>query len=163
MKKYTYFFTVRKLFWINYIYLMNSKLKTFPEKLYTCWHPVGYSHEIKSDKPFGSILLDEAIVVWRTSDGKPHAMRDLCIHRGTALSLGWIKDDCLVCPYHAWQFNNKGRCVLIPQAKDIEIPPKAKTPKYYCQEKFGIVWVALKAPEFELPNVPEFNSNDWKF
>ena len=90
MKKYTYFFTVRKLFWINYIYLMNSKLKTFPEKLYTCWHPVGYSHEIKSDEPFGSILLDEAIVVWRTSDGKPHAMRDLCIHRGTALSLSLI-------------------------------------------------------------------------
>ena len=58
----------------------------------------------KQDKPFGTILLDEPVVIWRTSDGNPHAMRDLCIHRGTALSLGWIKDDCLVCPYHAWQY-----------------------------------------------------------
>ena len=25
------------------------------------------------------------------------------IHRGTALSLGWVKNDCIVCPYHAWE------------------------------------------------------------
>ena len=78
---------------------MIQHTQTFPEKLLACWHPVGYSDEIKADKPFGTILLDEPVVIWRTSDGTPHAMRDLCIHRGTALSLGWIKDDCLVCPY----------------------------------------------------------------
>ena len=141
---------------------MNSTLESFPLKLYASWHPVGYSHEITSDKPFGTILLDEPVVIWRTSDGTPYAMRDLCIHRGTALSLGWIENDCLVCPYHAWQYNNKGSCVLIPQAKEIEIPSKAKTPRYHCQEKFGIIWVALKDPEFELPEVPEFENDNWK-
>jgi len=44
----------------------NSK---FPEKLFACWHPVGYSHEIKKDEPFGTFLLDEAIVLWRTTNG----------------------------------------------------------------------------------------------
>ena len=141
---------------------MNSTSESFPLKLYACWHPVGYSHEITSDKPFGTILLDEPVVIWRTSDGTPYAMRDLCIHRGTALSLGWIENDCLVCPYHAWQYNNKGSCVLIPQAKEIEIPSKAKTPRYHCQEKFGIIWVALKDPEFELPEIPEFENDNWK-
>ena len=138
---------------------MNSTSESFPLKLYASWHPVSYSHEIKSDKPFGTILLDEPVVIWRTSDGTPYAMRDLCIHRGTALSLGWIKDDCLVCPYHAWQYDKNGACVLIPQAKEIEIPSKAKTPRYHCQEKFGIIWVALKDPEFELPDVPEFEND----
>ena len=38
-------------------------------------------------------LFGEAVVSWRTSDGRVHAMRDLCIHRGTALSLGWIAGD----------------------------------------------------------------------
>ena len=77
-------------------------------------------------KPFGTILLDEPVVIWRTSDSTPYAMRDLCIHRGTALSLGWVENDCLVCPYHAWQYNKEGACVLIPQAKEIEIPSHLK-------------------------------------
>ena len=147
-------------------YLSQFKMKEtkqlFPERLFACWHPVGYRNEIKEKEPFGTFLLDEAIVIWRTADGRPHAMRDLCIHRGTALSLGWIKDDCLVCPYHAWEYNKKGSCVKIPQAPDAEIPSKAKAPTYHCQEKFGLVWVSLKEPEFDLPDIPEFENTDWK-
>jgi len=141
---------------------MKDTKQQFPERLFACWHPVGYSNEIKEKEPFGTFLLDEAIVIWRTSDGRPHAMRDLCIHRGTALSLGWIKDDCLVCPYHAWEYNEKGSCVKIPQAPDTDIPSKAKTPTYHCQEKFGIIWVSLKEPEFDLPDIPEYENTDWK-
>ncbi|MGB5361444.1 Rieske 2Fe-2S domain-containing protein [Eudoraea sp.] len=142
---------------------MNYNKTEFPERLFACWHPVGYSHEIKAEEPFGTILLDETIVIWRTTDGRVHAMRDLCIHRGTALSLGWIEKDCLVCPYHAWQYDKKGNCVFIPQAPDVEIPRKAKTQTYYCQEKFGLVWVALKNPEFDFPNIPEYENTDWKW
>ncbi|MFT6995698.1 MAG: phenylpropionate dioxygenase-like ring-hydroxylating dioxygenase large terminal subunit, partial [Maribacter sp.] len=141
---------------------MRKKHKIFPKKLFSCWHPVGYSYEIKADKPYGTFLLDEPVVVWRTADGNVHAMRDVCIHRGTALSLGWIKDDCLVCPYHAWQFDKKGDCVLIPQAPEAEIPSKAKTPTYHCQEKFGLVWVALEDPVYDLPTVPEYENTAWK-
>ena len=135
----------------------------FPEKLYSCWHPVGYSNEISMDAPFGTFLLDKAIVIWRTSDGKAHAMKDLCIHRGTALSLGWIKDDCVVCPYHAWQYDRHGECILIPQAPGAKIPSKAKTPKYNCVEKFGIVWVAINEPVYNLPNIQEFKDKKWQF
>ncbi|MGB5556176.1 MAG: aromatic ring-hydroxylating dioxygenase subunit alpha [Flavobacteriaceae bacterium] len=135
--------------------------KTFPEKLYACWHPVGYAIEIK-DQPFGTMLLDQSVVIWRSSDGKVHAMRDLCIHRGTALSLGWVKDDCIVCPYHAWQYDKKGDCVFIPQAPEVQIPDKAKTPVYHCQEKFGLVWVALKDPIYPLPDIPEYENGTWK-
>ena len=142
---------------------MNKKKSDFSEKLFSCWHPVGYSNEIKAKEPFGTFLLDEAIVIWRTSDAKVHAMRDLCIHRGTALSLGWIKDDCLVCPYHAWQYDKKGDCVFIPQAPDTKIPAKAKTPTYHCKEAFGLVWVALKDPAYDLPEIPEIDDKDWKW
>ena len=141
---------------------MNLDKAIFPDKLFACWHPVGYGHEIKAEAPFGTILLNEALVIWRTSDGDVHAMRDLCIHRGTALSLGWIKDDCLVCPYHDWRYDRKGDCVLIPQAPEAEIPSKAKTPTYHCQEKFGLVWVALKDPVYDLPEIPEYENKAWK-
>ena len=58
--------------------------------LKNCWHPVAYSHQV-TDKPYGTKLLDEYLVIWRSTDGQAHAMKDLCIHRGTALSLGWSK------------------------------------------------------------------------
>ncbi len=133
----------------------------FPQKLKACWHPVGYSKEI-GEQPYGTFLLDQAVVIWRGADGKPNAMRDLCIHRGTALSLGWVKDDCLVCPYHAWEYNKKGACVFIPQAPEAIIPEKAKTPTYHCVEKFGLIWVALETPVYPLPEIPELEDTDWK-
>ena len=79
---------------------LNGGLVVIPEKLRRCWHPVAYGHEV-TGAPHATRLLDEALVLWRSSDGRAHAMRDLCIHRGTALSLGWVADDCIVCPYHA--------------------------------------------------------------
>ena len=142
---------------------MEVNQTSFPKKLYSCWHPVGYSDEILKDSPFGTFLLDEAIVLWRTSDGKAHAMKDLCIHRGTALSLGWIKDDCIVCPYHAWRYDKHGECILIPQAPNTKIPSKAKTPIYNCIEKYGIVWVAINKPTYNLPSIDEFNNKQWQF
>lgn len=135
---------------------------TFSKNIFYCWHPVAYSSEIK-DQPYATILIDQPVVVWRSSDGNTHAMKDVCIHRGTALSLGWVKDDCLVCPYHAWKFDKSGDCVHIPQAPDTPIPAKAKTPVYHCQEKFGLVWVALKTPKYDLPEIPEFDDSNFKF
>lgn len=134
----------------------------FPEKLFACWHPVAYSKEVSNEKPYGTFLLEQAVVIWRSQDGGVHAMRDLCIHRGTALSLGWIKDDCLVCPYHAWQYDKKGACVFIPQAPDAKIPAKAKTPTYHCQERYGLIWVALEKPVYDLPEIPALEDKNWK-
>ncbi len=140
------------------------QVSALPEKLLNCWHPVAYTDDVKADEPYGTTLLDEAVVIWRSSDGEAHAMRDLCIHRGTALSLGWVADDCIVCPYHAWRYDRTGACVLIPQSKRTTIPAKAKTPVYHCQERFGLVWVCLADSEatYELPPVPEFENGDWK-
>ena len=81
-------------------------MSNFAKKLFNCWHPVAYAKEVSAKKPHHSKLLNEHLVLWRTSDNSCVAMRDLCIHRGTALSLGWIKDDCIVCPYHAWEYNS---------------------------------------------------------
>ena len=83
----------------------------FPEALADCWHPVAYAHDV-TDKPVATMLLEEALVIWRSSDGAPHAMKDLCIHLGTALSLGWVSGDELVCGYHGCRYNAEGACTL---------------------------------------------------
>ena len=142
---------------------MTDAHSTVPEKLLRCWHPVAYGHEV-ADAPIAATLLGEAVVVWRTSDGRAHAMRDLCIHRGTALSLGSIADDCIVCPYHAWRYDRSGACVLIPQSAHGTIPTKARTRVYQCLERYGLVWVCLSddEPAYGLPDVPELESGAYK-
>jgi len=137
-------------------------MSKFAKKLFHCWHPVAYSHEVSMGEPYGAKLLDEALVIWRTEDGVPHAMQDLCIHRGTALSLGWLKENCVVCPYHAWQYNSDGKCVKIPQKADLSIPTKAKVQAFQCQERYGLIWVALDEPAYPLPEIPELENGTWK-
>lgn len=128
-----------------------------------CWHPVGYASTL-GKQPRRAQLLGELIVLWRDSSGKAHALVDTCIHRGTALSIGWVAGDEIVCPYHGWRFASDGACTLIPQLEDpTKIPPKARVKAYKCQERYGLLWVALEEPRFPLPEIPEFESPDFRF
>jgi phenylpropionate dioxygenase-like ring-hydroxylating dioxygenase large terminal subunit len=129
--------------------------------LKNCWHPVAYSYQV-TGKPYGTKLLDEHLVIWRSSDGKPNAMKDLCIHRGTALSLGWVAEDTIVCAYHGWRYNKKGNCTVIPQSAAQIIPVKACVKSYQSQERYGLIWVALDEPMYPLPEIPEYEVEDWK-
>lgn len=111
------------------------------------WLPAAYVHEL-TDKPIQVILLEERVVLFRTKEGIK-AFKDLCIHRGAALSLGKVVNDCIVCPYHGWEYNTKGECVKIPQQPPSRvIPPKAKAIVYSCIEKYGLIWVKLSDEPF---------------
>lgn len=126
-----------------------------------CWHPVGYADAF-AEQPKRVRLLGEDVVVWRDSQGTPHALRDLCIHRGTALSLGRVVGDRLMCPYHGWQYGADGACKLIPQLEDpTRIPGKARVDAYRCREQHGLVWVAMDEPRWDLPDIPELQQDGW--
>ena len=77
------------------------------------WHVVAYAPELPERQPRAVKLLDEDIVLWRVGD-HVHAWRDLCLHRGTRLSLGRVQGETLVCAYHGWTYNQEGRCVRFP-------------------------------------------------
>ncbi|MFJ7727397.1 Rieske 2Fe-2S domain-containing protein [Neobacillus sp. NPDC097160] len=95
------------------------------------------------EEPLQVTVLGERIVFFRNEDGI-HAFKDLCIHRGAALSLGCVKDGNLVCPYHGWEYNSAGTCTKIPQLPEgRSIPLKAKAINYTCKEAYGFVWINL--------------------
>ncbi len=125
------------------------------------WHPVATSAEL-GETPLGVSLLDERIVVWRAKE-KLTALRDLCIHRGTALSLGWIENGSLVCPYHGWTYGPDGNCLRIPSLPAGQaIPAKARaTAVYAAQERYGLVWVCLAEPRACIPEIPELEAADY--
>lgn len=69
--------------------------------LRACWHPVTYADAVAA--PHATMLLGEPLVLWRDTRGSVRAFRDVCVHRGTALSLGRVEGDETVCAYHGWR------------------------------------------------------------
>jgi phenylpropionate dioxygenase-like ring-hydroxylating dioxygenase large terminal subunit len=116
------------------------------------WHPVLWADELL-DRPVAARLLDEPIVLVRL-DGAVRAFKDLCVHRGTALSLGWVDDDRLVCAYHGWTYDADGVCTRIPSSHGTNIPGKARITSFAAVEHAGLIWVCL-ADEAAMP-LPEF-------
>jgi phenylpropionate dioxygenase-like ring-hydroxylating dioxygenase large terminal subunit len=120
------------------------------------WHPVARAADIR-DTPQQRILLDESIVLWRSGD-EVVAMADLCIHRGSQLSQGWVEDGILTCAYHGWQYGSDGSCVNIPSlAEGRSIPNKARAIAYRTQVRYGLIWVCLGEPSADIPDYPAYD------
>lgn len=118
------------------------------------WHPIATAGEV-TDQPKQFKLLGEELVVFRDAEGVV-AMKDLCIHRGTALSLGWISEGRLTCGYHGWQYDRSGACVRIPSLPEgASIPRKARAIVHRAAEAYGLVWVALSDPVQPIPPWPD--------
>jgi phenylpropionate dioxygenase-like ring-hydroxylating dioxygenase large terminal subunit len=131
--------------------MISSRLRPY-------WHPVAEIGDVEPG-PIGVRLLDEELVLWRR-DGEVVAARDLCIHRGSRLSQGWVDPiGCVVCPYHGWRYDGTGTCVFIPSQPpdDQRIPSRARTPSYRAAERYGLVWVALEEPREAIPEFPQFD------
>ncbi len=93
------------------------------------WLPVTSLRALTTKNPLGVALLGEDIVVWQSGE-KILAWQDLCVHRGTRLSLGEVRGNRLQCPYHGWTYNEAGRCVHIPAHPDQVPPDKARVKTY---------------------------------
>jgi phenylpropionate dioxygenase-like ring-hydroxylating dioxygenase large terminal subunit len=131
------------------------------EALKPYWYPLALSTDV-ADKPVAAELLGERVAIYRAG-GKVRAVRDLCIHRGTPLSLGWIDGDTLVCAYHGWGYAPDGACVRIPSLPPGRaVPPKARVESYHADERFGLVWVALEKPREPIPEWPEAERADYR-
>jgi phenylpropionate dioxygenase-like ring-hydroxylating dioxygenase large terminal subunit len=118
------------------------------------WHPVALADQV-GEAPRAVTLLGERLVVYRAA-GRVAALADLCIHRGSPLSLGCVEGARLVCGYHGWAYDADGRCVHIPAlAPEQPVPRKARVPAYRCEERYGLVWVCLDEPRAPIPAFPE--------
>jgi phenylpropionate dioxygenase-like ring-hydroxylating dioxygenase large terminal subunit len=123
------------------------------------WHPVARVEQLEGGGPVAARLLGEDIVVWRSA-GTYLAWRDLCVHRGTRLSLGKVvQGGSLECPYHGWTYGADGRCVLMPAHPEQAPPAKACVHTYRATVAHGVVWATLgdgtsQMPAFELFDAP---------
>ena len=120
------------------------------------WHPVATLAALDEKQVLGVRLLEEDVVVWRAGD-QVLAWQDLCIHRGTRLSLGKVQGETIACPYHGWTYNETGRCVHIPAHPEQVPPDKARVKAYRATVCYDLVWVCLGEPAQDTPPFPEWH------
>jgi phenylpropionate dioxygenase-like ring-hydroxylating dioxygenase large terminal subunit len=121
------------------------------------WHVV-YSSAALADGSVAAVrLLGEDLVLWRWK-GQAMAWLDLCVHRGSRLTMGRVLNGELVCPYHGWHYDREGQCTLIPAQPNLPIPKRARAITYNCQERYGFIWVCMGEPVGEIPALPEWDN-----
>ena len=125
------------------------------------WHVVAYAPDLKEDKPMPVRLLEEDLVLWRVGD-KIHAWRDLCVHRGTRLSLGKIQGETLMCPYHGWTYDETGQCIRFPAHPTQKPPATACAKTYHVREKYNWIWVCLGNPAQDIPPFAQWDDTSFR-
>jgi phenylpropionate dioxygenase-like ring-hydroxylating dioxygenase large terminal subunit len=69
------------------------------------WYVAAWDHEVSNEKPLARKILDEALLLFRDSTGKPQAIGDRCPHRFAPLSKGCVKGNSIQCAYHGLEFD----------------------------------------------------------
>jgi phenylpropionate dioxygenase-like ring-hydroxylating dioxygenase large terminal subunit len=137
------------------------------------WLAIAWSREIVLGKLVARRVLSTDVLLWRSQEGL-HCWRDLCIHRGARLSLGAIRPgvagaksdaaarDCLICPYHAWEYAPSGECVRFPSQPELTPPAKARVETFEVRERYGVVWACLGSPARPLPEFPIAENSEFR-
>ena len=127
------------------------------------WYVAGWSSEF-GDKLSAVKILDENIVMFRTSNGQAIAMEDRCPHRFLPLSMGKLIGDDIQCGYHGITYNCEGMCVRIPGQQKIQ--KTLNVPTYRVHEQHDIVWIWMGenslAETSKIFDMPQFSQSGWQ-
>ena len=124
------------------------------------WYVICRKDEIEENKILLKYVFDQEIIIWKKKE-RIMAWENLCIHRGSRLSLGSINNGILKCAYHGWEYNQDAQCVKIPSQPDIKIPKKACVKNYKVIEKMNMVWINLSKDTNDFVNIKEFNESNF--
>ncbi|MDC0032939.1 Rieske 2Fe-2S domain-containing protein [Alphaproteobacteria bacterium] len=64
-------------------------------------------------------MLNEQMVLYRDTGGRPIVLEDRCVHRQAPLSLGEVVGDHLQCGYHGFTYDHTGACIRVPSQTQI--------------------------------------------
>lgn len=131
------------------------------------WYAVCFSHELQPNEIKPVSILGKEYIIYRTSKGKVSVFNAYCPHQGTHIGHGgFVKDDCIVCPFHQWYFDSEGKCVKIPYATKIPPLERNSLDALPTVENDGVIYVYYHpekhSPDFHLPDFSkEFPEETW--
>jgi phenylpropionate dioxygenase-like ring-hydroxylating dioxygenase large terminal subunit len=109
------------------------------------WQPVARSQDLRN-RPVEAIVAGHSLAVFRTANGQPAAVSNVCPHRRLKLSAGEVVGDRIRCKYHGWTFDGCGN-------GESPATPKlsACITSYDTCEKHGLVWIKSRGSNPEFP------------
>eukprot|EP00924_Labyrinthula_sp_SR-Ha-C_P016907 augustus_masked-scaffold_6-processed-gene-18.53-mRNA-1 protein AED:1.00 eAED:1.00 QI:0/-1/0/0/-1/1/1/0/477 len=98
---------------------LRARCAQFPKPYPNGWYKLCESEELKVDQVTSFSALGREFVAFRNKKGEVGVLNAFCPHLGTHLGHGGVinKKGNLVCPYHLWEFNPKGKNEGIPYCK----------------------------------------------
>ena len=137
-----------------------ASLYPYPEG----WYFVASRESILKEGLMAKSWLGMNIVAWCDDAGRICVAEAVCPHMGADLGPaggGAVRDGCLVCPFHGFEFDVAGRCVATPHAP---APRAAKLRVFETQEVLGLVfaWRGIndRSVQWNLPESPPTGA-DW--
>ncbi|MCP5468088.1 MAG: Rieske 2Fe-2S domain-containing protein [Deltaproteobacteria bacterium] len=70
------------------------------------WREIAIASDIEEGQAVVCKDKNETIALFKYQ-GNFYAIQDRCPHRGASLAEGEIENGCVICPWHAWQFELK--------------------------------------------------------
>lgn len=136
--------------------------------LHNHWYIACFVEELKTKKSISKKIVGKEILIFQTASNDIGILENRCCHRNVHLSLGEVKNDCIKCGYHGWEFNTKGECTHIPMLEDhLQIPSTAKVKHYPFAVKHQIIWVYLGDEQFineaEIPDLSYLDHHPFVF
>jgi vanillate O-demethylase monooxygenase subunit len=127
------------------------------------WYVAATQNEI-DEKPLGRKICNEAIVLFRGTDGQVAALEDFCPHRGAPLSLGRVCEGKLVCGYHGLEMGCDGKTVAMPGQRVRGFPAIRAYPAV---ERYGFIWVwpgdAAQADPARIHHLEWADNPEWAY
>ena len=137
-----------------------DELPPFPEG----WYFVTDRRTLADRKLIEKHWMDEEIVAWCDEQGRVCVACAYCPHLGSHLGPtvgGVVRDGCLVCPFHGFEFDTTGQCVAVPHAP---APRAAKLKVFHTHEILGMVFAWWSSgggpPQWHPPEEPPTGA-DW--
>lgn len=139
-------------------YQIKSNLK-LSEGLAQHWFPVHFKETLLNKKNKGMApfeLFGDQWLLWREEvTGGVSCILDQCAHRAARLSQGTVKEKCLQCPYHGWEFGSDGNTKHTPQVRHRRHASVRTLP---VREYEGLFWVWAGDPDNSLEREKHWKS-----
>lgn len=101
------------------------------------WYLFGAISDI-AQQPVTRELLGKRLVAFRSSEHEFAVLDAQCSHMSADLGRGCVVQGRLRCPYHHWEYDRQGRCVIIPTQP--RVPTQAQVTSFPCEVRHGYLF-----------------------
>jgi len=126
-----------------------KRAENYPPTYPNGWFSIGSSDSVQKGQVIEVDAFGQKLAVFRGEDGNVGVLDVYCPHLNANLADGRVVGNNLVCPFHAWEFNHKGKCAHIPYTD--KVPANAATKSWIVKEDWNLILVWYHS-ENELPS-----------